>query len=1634
MKQKILILLMALFSLPSFARQRPHFYYEYEGQTLGYYIIDEEAKTCRTVEGTAWEAGNNVSEDLVIPAVVSDGEKEYTVKGIGDYSFLKTGLKSVVIPNTVEEIGYAAFENCYSLKSVNIPSSVTTIVSRAFWNCKKLESLFIPASVTSIGTEVFNYCGLKKSAYPNTLDNPIHSGVVISYDPDESIIEDDVIYNADKTEVIFVPIGYQGEFNMPSSVKAIGNDAFRFCADMASVTIPESVTAIGDNAFGDCSGLTSLAFNAENCTLGEGGFPSAISSLTIGEKVSVIPDGFLADGSGIERLDFPQTLVSIGKDAFPNSKLTSIIIPGSVTSVGENAFYGCRDLKEFKVEDGDSEIAFGPGALYGAAIDGLYLGKNWTYLGNESISTGIKSVEFGNRVTSFPANAFRNCKALTSVNIPESVRSIGESAFSGCTALTSMDIPNSVESIGESAFNGCTGLTSMDIPDSVESIGQSAFNGCTALTSVNLPNSLASIEKSTFEGCSALASVEIPQAVTSIGENAFKSCSAFQSIIIPSQVASIGQGAFSECSGLKKTLYPNTFDSPVSYGVKISYDPNDFSQEDGLAYNKDKSTLLFAPLSLTGECRVAASVDSIGEQAYANCGKITSLTIPENVRSIGNSAFEGCDGIKSVVLEDGASTLKMGNYISYDRNWNPLYNGLFSPCPLESIYVGRNLEYDVDGKDAPFARQLALNSVSFGNGVTSISDEMFYGCTALASIEFPESVESVGAFVFVGCTGLDNVVLPSSVNSIGKQAFDGCTGLKEISLPASLSSLSVGLFNGCTNLVKVVLPASLEIIGNQAFNDCESLSEIVLPATLERIGRMAFYNCGNLKEIVLPASVSVLGDGVFEGSTALSSIRCEGINPPAISETSVSNQYDKAHLFIPAGTISAYYSSLWRNFSNMNVGEYETKYYTDDVLKYLLVPDGTDHPSAIVVKGNYGALTEVTIPERFTDMSDPANPQRYYVTEIGYEAFKGLSKLQMVSFNSKSEVSRIGESAFEGCGCLSLISLPESLRRIENKAFYGCSLLLEVVFNEGLEYIGDYAFSKVLMGFITIPGSVKSIGDYAFSERNVGPYGADYLPLVQIVLGEGVETIGKGAFEIRSRGALLDKVSLPKSLKSIGANAFTGNLCPRIEISDLSAWCDIDFGGENANPTQYSSGDFPDYGYQEGYLYLNDKPLTNLVIPDGVKEVKPYAFNNLKTLKSVKFSDGVEGIGQKAFSSCDRLESISFNDGLSSIGEYAFSDCKKVGEISLPSSLASISAGAFYNTALNKVAIPASVVELGSYAFNTVSEVTFEDGVNEINVAGGFSNMKNLVWGRPSAGLLTMSTKNLESLVIGNVAEEVPEALCSGASNLSSLTLGSGLKSIGDNAFNGCKFSEVIVPPSVETIGASAFEGNAYLSSIIMGHSVTSIGEKAFNGCAANTVSITAQTPPTAPNTTFSNYTGKLYLQGKNAVDAYYDAYTCWDRFSGVVMIEPTGLDVKEKVVTGKAGDTFQLSAKLMPENVSLPQVFWRSTNPAIATVDGNGLVTLHADMEDMLTRGEEYSCKIIAESLYYDGPVAEIGVNNLDSGVEDVIFDSENGAVRPNDVYNMQGVCVKRNATQEDIDSLAPGLYIIGGKKVMIR
>ena len=223
---------------------------------------------------------------------------------------------------------------------------------------------------------------------------------------------------------------------------------------------------------------------------------------------------------GLTSITIPGSVTSIGSYVFANcSGLTSITIPNSVTSIGDCAFKYCSSLT---------------------------------------------SITIPNSVTSIGNDAFDGCENLASITIPNSVTSIGNYVFYDCYRLTSITIPGSVTSIGDFAFSYCSSLASIIIPSSVTSIGVWAFRGCSSLTSITIPNGVTCIEEQTFYECSSLASITIPSSVTSIGDHAFEDCSSLTSITIPNGVTSIGDCAFRECSSLTSITIPK---SVTSIGV-----------------------------------------------------------------------------------------------------------------------------------------------------------------------------------------------------------------------------------------------------------------------------------------------------------------------------------------------------------------------------------------------------------------------------------------------------------------------------------------------------------------------------------------------------------------------------------------------------------------------------------------------------------------------------------------------------------------------------------------------------------------------------------------------------------------------------------------------------------------------------------------------------------------------------------------------------------------------------------------------------------------------------------------------------------------------------------------------------------
>lgn len=491
-------------------------------QGLNFTVISEAEHTAKVAENP------DVSGSVSIPMYAEKGTFSYTVTEIGASAFSWcSNLTSVAFPNSVKTIGWFAFSGCSNLTSINLPRSVTEIGERAFSDCSGLKSVIIPAAVTEIGRSAFANCS-------NLTEILVEEG------NSHFCSQNGALFNIDKTTLILCP-ALKTEFNIPSSVKIIGEGAFSGCSSLTSVTIPNSVTVIGEEAFSNCSGLSDIILPKSVTEIGAYAFSdcSSLTSVTIPESVSEISGAIFSGCSSLISVTIPKIVTKIGGAAFSGcSSLTSINIPPSVTEIGEDAFRSCSSMT--------------------------------------SVSIPAKVIGRG---------AFSWCSGLTSVNLTNTVTVIGESAFFGCSSLTSLTIPASVNEIGLSAFN-CENLkeilvdddnshySSQDgvlfnkdkttliqypadgkkeyaIPTSVREICGKAFLNCGKLTSVDIPNSVREIGESAFFNCKGLKTVSISASVKVIGVDVFSFCSNLTSIIIPVSVESIGERAFYLCDHLE---------------------------------------------------------------------------------------------------------------------------------------------------------------------------------------------------------------------------------------------------------------------------------------------------------------------------------------------------------------------------------------------------------------------------------------------------------------------------------------------------------------------------------------------------------------------------------------------------------------------------------------------------------------------------------------------------------------------------------------------------------------------------------------------------------------------------------------------------------------------------------------------------------------------------------------------------------------------------------------------------------------------------------------------------------------------------------------------------------------------------
>ena len=401
----------------------------------------------------------------------------------------------------------------------------------------------------------------------------------------------------------------------------------------------------------------------------------------------------------------------------------------------------------------------------------------------------LASVTIPEGVTSIGDSAFQSCN-LTSVSIPEGVTSIGESAFWNCMELTGVTIPGSVTSIGDETFCFCRKLVNVTIDEGVTSIGAGVFSYCENLTSVSIPGSVTSIGRIAFANCENLTSIAIPEGVTSIGEAAFLYCRNLTSITIPGSVTSIGENAFLGCSKLTS--------------INVNAKNNNYSSDDGVLLNKDKTKVIYCPEGKSGAYAVPNSVTSIESCAFSSCGNLSSVTLPEGVTSIGGSAFSGCSSLVSITIPESVTSI--------GKN---VFNGCSNLTSINANAKNNNYSSD-DG-------------VLFNKDKTTLIK--YPSEKSGATYTIPSSVTVIENYAFNDCRNLTSVSIPEGVTSIGESAFHGCRNLTNITIPEGITNIKQETFQYCSKLTSITIPESVASIGKDAFFYCKSLTSIIFNGT-----------------------------------------------------------------------------------------------------------------------------------------------------------------------------------------------------------------------------------------------------------------------------------------------------------------------------------------------------------------------------------------------------------------------------------------------------------------------------------------------------------------------------------------------------------------------------------------------------------------------------------------------------------------------------------------------------------------------------------------------------------------------------------------------------------------------------------
>lgn len=1116
----------------------------------------------------------------------------------------------------------------------------------------------------------------------------------------------------------------------------------------------------------------------------------------------------------------PDTVTSIGEEAFMYSGILSFVVPSKVKGIEKNLFYH-SSLESITFNQTETDI--GDYAFAYSNIKEASVPQSVTSIGKDTFeNTPISKVTLPNNLKIVSEAMFSNCPNIKNIDfLPSTVTYIADSAFSS-TGVTALDFTKTnITFIDDFAFSGCEELASVKLNEKTTYL--SGFNSCPKLSGISIPNNVIRIGYKAFANNPQLSFTSVPSSVKYIGSYAFTNTNVKELDLSANTELSLGDYAFCDLTTLEKIILPSTLQY-ISTRAFCNTALKSIIIPDGV------ETIYSGAFKNTPLSKVSFSSNSqlkiIDKYAFSDCLNLTKFVFPKSVIETRDGAFKNDVNLKTVIVlgeeginasvnpfyaGDDSSTTYLteiyGNDAKTDENGDKIWNGVsryasvygITLVPLEDYvetpdggpqtdssnhgtWANGSWQYDDSTNRLFVTGNGELTSTFKTSDGKALNLASYLSNKALTSIVLTEGITGVGADVFFTDYGIDvqSVSLPNTLTSIGSNAFRNIKA-KKFKISANLSSIGANAFYGSNVNSFDLSDTKVEAIGNYAFANCKNLTSINLPKVLKTIGDGAFYS-SSLKSVDVPQSVASIGKAAFTDCLSLWKVKIN--NPQTNIYFEGKNSANNAIGFDSKGnriTLKSGSRVQTECFVIIDAPVESKGFdYAEKTSLIFMGDDSNADVSGYVdytyrIKWQYFADTKTLYVEHGYDMKDayvlhPNNKGTFYTTDG-----RNLQDLNL-----------------------------------QIDTLYLCSGVINP----------DYSFEAINPKYIRFSPTVKNVGGF----QNCGR-------LEVLTIPQTVQYISTNAFKnCRS----LKKISLG-GVKCVSNRAFEN--CTSLK--------EIDYGN-------VTSIDERAFYYCSGIEEIN--------IPSTVTEISHNAFYNCVGVKKI-IINGEKRIGSQVFVNMPFCTSITLNRNYSDdLSLSAWSDAfYNIGfsttgiELVVGDDVTEPDFSALTDTFGNKLKI-SSIYFGKNCAFKEVPRLPEMTYVEKITISPENKNMyvyegnvyygKTLVFANPNTYrpiikdgttvISSMAFKNSKAIqvVLPDSVTEIDNYAFYGAKNLRRVIFGSGLRTIGDRAFDGC--SSLIgadIPSKVSSIGSYAFYECKKLETVILPTSISKVNKYTFAYC-----------------------------------------------------------------------------------------------------------------------------------------------------------------------------------------------------------